>query len=138
MQMCQADESNLPLSPRTQSFFDSRCLRDREKIAVMVAIFASSILIGLLSINREYFTFGTETDFLSSYMREARRFLTGEPCYSLTTLPCIRSYWRNYGDGRTTGSRLVFWSLGSLRLLASQVHSLSFSLSMEGPQRGEA
>jgi hypothetical protein len=79
MQMCQADESNLPLSPRTRSFFDSLRLKDREKIAVMVAIFGSSILIGLLSINRQYFTFTTETDFVSMYIQEARKFLTGEP-----------------------------------------------------------
>jgi 4-amino-4-deoxy-L-arabinose transferase-like glycosyltransferase len=59
--------------------FDVPRLKAVETRVVTAVIGASLVVIGVLAINRQYFTFGTEIDFLHNYLLEAQRVLTGAP-----------------------------------------------------------
>jgi hypothetical protein len=45
----------------------------------LLVIFAGSLLTAYLAANRTHFTFGTETDYLAGFIKEAQRIATGEP-----------------------------------------------------------
>jgi len=45
----------------------------------ILAVLLVGLFVATLAATREYFTFGTETDFISSFRIEAQRLLNGEP-----------------------------------------------------------
>jgi hypothetical protein len=73
---------------------------------ILLAIFwvlVSAGIIALLSINRNFFTYGVETDYLGGFIKEAQRFMNGEPLhltfhppfYSIT-LALIQSFVQDW------------------------------------------
>lgn len=51
----------------------------KEHISALVVVILGTLFVSFLDLNREYFAFGTETDYLGSFMPEAQRFLGGDP-----------------------------------------------------------
>jgi hypothetical protein len=101
--------------------FDAPRLRAVETRVVMAVICASLVLIGVLAINRQYFTFGTEIDFLHNYLLEAQRVLTGAPLELYPHPPLypivLAHVWRWVSDWFRAGL-LIAW-LSALVSLAS-------------------
>jgi hypothetical protein len=64
--------------------FPDSAMRDHLILALVVVLFVCCV--GFVSFQREYFNFGTETDFLGGFLPEAQRFLNSEPL-QLTTHP---------------------------------------------------
>ncbi|MCI0620392.1 MAG: glycosyltransferase family 39 protein, partial [Acidobacteria bacterium] len=52
-------------------------LRDHLCLALAVVLFVSGV--GFVSFQRQYFNYGTETDFLGGFLPEAQRFLNADP-----------------------------------------------------------
>ncbi len=62
------------------------------RIVSVAAIIAILLVLATMSLSRDYFTFGTETDYVGAFIQEAARFQQGEalelfyhpPAYSIT------------------------------------------------------
>lgn len=54
-------------------------MRKTEKFIALFLIVCSGLYIGFLAFNRSFFTFSTETDYLSNFVPEAQRLLEGKP-----------------------------------------------------------
>jgi hypothetical protein len=54
-------------------------LEKKDKLIGLCGVLLGAGIIAFLSINRHYFTYGTETDYLGGFIKEAQRILDGKP-----------------------------------------------------------
>lgn len=110
-----------------------------------LAIAISVTLVIILSLNRDYLTYGTETDFLGGFLPEAQRIINGEalnitfhpPFYSLTVAIAYLVFSDWFFAGRIisiiagilviVSSYLLFNNLGNRYMAVGSVISLMIS-----------
>lgn len=51
----------------------------KELLLALFGVLVSAGIIALLSVNRSFFTYGVETDYLGGFIKDAHRFSNGEP-----------------------------------------------------------
>src|SRR4030043_1605525 len=54
-------------------------LEKKDKLLGLCGVLLGAGIIAFFSINRHYFTYGTETDYLGGFIKEAQRILDGRP-----------------------------------------------------------
>jgi len=54
-------------------------MKKAERLLALTFIMLIGCCIGFLTFQRQYFNFGVETDYLGTFVPEAKRFLEGKP-----------------------------------------------------------
>ncbi len=88
----------------------------------LLLIVAATLIIAILSWNRDFFTYETETDFLSSFIKEAQRITNREALavdFHPPLYPAVLSLVQPIADDWFITGRLISGILGLIAIIAS-------------------
>jgi hypothetical protein len=108
----------------TNNIYEARHLSKRELKYGCLVVLLSSLIFAVLALNRSFFTFGSETDYLARNIVEAQRLLDGKPLHLLFHPPfysfVLALCQALFRDWFTTGL-IVSWTSSIVVLVTSFV-----------------